>query len=532
MKRRLIVCCDGTWNSLDMRYITNVGRLVQAVGSEGMSGNSKIPHVIYYDDGVGSDSRGVRRMAEGALGWGIDRLIEEAYRFIVANYQKGDEICLFGYSRGAYAVRSLAGLIGAVGVVPRSELKHFSEAMDTYRFKGSKEKKKQLREAYMDKANTIKARVNLLGCWDTVGALGVPDKIPNFPLDDWLRHRYTFHDEFIGSHIDYAIHAVAIDEVRKEFVVTPMKRPGPSQTKIIEHWFPGDHGCVGGGLWEKRGLSNRCLKWMIDQAKNAGFNLKADLTRLKDNAISDPHTYFALNHSLIYGRKHRSIPATAVFDHTAAQRWLDDPEYRPKQLTKGRKKQPKEHRTTTFAKATKNLKPTKKTKPASGSLRKNEHADIQVFADKPGNSSGISVKKNEKYEIKVSRLQVWKDGKLDPCDIRGWSLKDKNKVPYQDGEAADIRALRAALIRAGRSGRAKPSADWFELIFRIGDSAPISTRVPTPKTDDETTPFVIKFTAHTSGELFFGANDFGENKIIINKYKNNEGFIWARLTRV
>ena len=98
-RKRIIICCDGTWNDLEMRYITNVGRLVQVLPSIGRSGSGDIPQLIYYDDGVGADSGGIQRLMQGGFGWGINSLIYEAYRFVAINYEEGDEICLFGFSR-------------------------------------------------------------------------------------------------------------------------------------------------------------------------------------------------------------------------------------------------------------------------------------------------------------------------------------------------------------------------------------------------------------------------------------------------
>ena len=106
--KRLIVCCDGTWNDLEMPYPTNVAKMAIAVTPSDADG---VPQVVCYDEGVGT-GKGLDRVSGGAFGKGIDKNIEEAYKFLTVNYEPGDEIYLFGFSRGSYTVRSLAGMIG------------------------------------------------------------------------------------------------------------------------------------------------------------------------------------------------------------------------------------------------------------------------------------------------------------------------------------------------------------------------------------------------------------------------------------
>ncbi|MEA3644007.1 MAG: DUF2235 domain-containing protein, partial [Lamprobacter sp.] len=167
-RKRLVICCDGTWNDLRMRYITNVGRLLQCLLPVDASGAAPIPQVAYYDDGVGADAEGFRRVLEGGIGKGLDNLVYEAYRFICLNYHAGDELYLFGYSRGAYTARSVAGMLGAVGIVPRACLKQIPEAMEAYRARGSSAAQQQ--REFRQRVGTEPAAVDFLGCWDTVGA--------------------------------------------------------------------------------------------------------------------------------------------------------------------------------------------------------------------------------------------------------------------------------------------------------------------------------------------------------------------------
>ena len=122
--KRLIVCCDGTWQKLSSRYPTNVVKMAQAIKPQA-TGN--ILQIIFYDEGVGTGDK-ADRIFGGALGWGIDKNIQDAYRFLCLNYEQGDEIYLYGFSRGAYTVRSLAGLIYCSGLLARNKIRQAPRA--------------------------------------------------------------------------------------------------------------------------------------------------------------------------------------------------------------------------------------------------------------------------------------------------------------------------------------------------------------------------------------------------------------------
>ena len=228
-------------------------------------------------------------MPGGAFGWGIDQDILDGYTFIAQNYEPGDQICLFGFSRGAYTVRSLAGLINCSGLLVPDKverLKH--DAYELYRD----------REITPSHPTAVDFRQNngdrvpilLMGCWDTVGSLGIPDVVSWLPIDSWINQRYRFHDETLSSIIQNACHAVAIDERRKALDVTPMQKSDDpnSQAQVVKQiWFPGVHGCVGGGKRINRGLSDAALKWMIDEASVLGLTL--DISRITDGLVPD-HT--------------------------------------------------------------------------------------------------------------------------------------------------------------------------------------------------------------------------------------------------
>jgi uncharacterized protein (DUF2235 family) len=277
--KRLIVCCDGTWNRLDTQCPTNVVRLAQAVKRTASDG---VPQIVFYDEGIGVDSN---KIVGGVTGLGIDKNIQHAYRFLSFNYDRGDEIYLFGFSRGAYTVRSLAGMIYCSGLLSRRYVTKASEAYELYRNRGIKpsdDEAKSFRENYgKDKGDRVP--ITLLGCFDTVGALGIPLVPLLQKFETQFKRRYQFHDTNLNEDIENALHAVAIDEIREIFDVTLMNKnlKAPKQ-KLRQVWFPGEHGCIGGGTMAYRGLSDAVLKWMVDQISDLELKLEFDPDVIKD----------------------------------------------------------------------------------------------------------------------------------------------------------------------------------------------------------------------------------------------------------
>ncbi|MBD2491156.1 DUF2235 domain-containing protein [Aulosira sp. FACHB-615] len=267
--KRLVICCDGTWQQLTNAYPSNVVKLAQSVKP---TANDGVPQIVFYDEGIGTENQ---KILGGATGLGIDRNIEDCYRFLVLNYVPGDEIYLFGFSRGAYTVRSLAGMIYCSGLLDRPHITKAHEAYELYRKRNVKPKDKEAvdyRNKYGDRVP-----ITLIGCFDTVGALGIPGLAAFKKVHDQLNQRYRFHDTTLNKDIQNALHAMAIDEIREIFDVTPMKpHPEAENQRVIQKWFPGEHGCVGGGTEEHSGLSDAALQWMIDSVGDLGLGLEFD----------------------------------------------------------------------------------------------------------------------------------------------------------------------------------------------------------------------------------------------------------------
>ena len=272
MSKRLIVLCDGTWNKAEnidrrKRKPTNVVKMVRAIQPVAPDGTVQ---VTYYDEGVGNNP-GLDRWLGGGVGAGLDRNIRESYRFLLYNYALGDVIFFFGFSRGAYTVRSLAGFIQHLGLLPKTHDFFVPEAYTLYRQRPPAEDDQTAWQQKVDAFRTThQARtipIEFVGVWDTVGALGLP--LNGFTLLN--RRRYQFHDARLSPIIRHAYHALAIDEQRHTFQPTLWENPSADQV-LEQRWFAGVHTNIGGG-YEHDGLANCSLHWMKDKAVALGLSV-------------------------------------------------------------------------------------------------------------------------------------------------------------------------------------------------------------------------------------------------------------------
>jgi len=282
--KRIITCSDGTWDkpgNTDHGKVvrSNVQKIFQVI-SKSDDGINQLKH---YDDGVGATGTIWKKVIDGATGGGLDANIIDAYKFIVWNYEPGDKIYLFGFSRGAYTARSLAGLIRNCGILKNQDLCLIQKAYDFYRDRSDETKPGSAKSAEFISENSYpNPEIEFIGVWDTVGALGIPLTI--FQL--WNRKKYRFHDLELSSIIKHAYQAMAIDERRKLFDVNLWKRSAHAKDENIQQfveqrWFAGVHCDIGGGYIEEQ-LSDLTLEWMIEKAKFA--KLAIDMTMAVTNA--------------------------------------------------------------------------------------------------------------------------------------------------------------------------------------------------------------------------------------------------------
>ena len=216
--RRLIVCFDGTWNTPDKGdNPTNVVKMVRAIRSEAGS----VPQITFYDKGVGTGGP-LDRILGGASGAGLTANVVDGYRFLANNYVSGDEIYLFGFSRGAYTARSLAGLVGLTGLLAPIHLGGdlTKAVLGFYRDKDLNPAQKREKTAGLKLDRYEDVRIRCVGVWDTVGSLGIPTDLGR----RFLGGKYYFHDVELSGMVDVALHAVAIDEKRGAFPADPVDK--------------------------------------------------------------------------------------------------------------------------------------------------------------------------------------------------------------------------------------------------------------------------------------------------------------------
>lgn len=272
---------------------------------------SGVEQVPFYVPGIGTRTRKagwletkIDKITGGAFGWGLDERLQAAYADIARTYRPGDRLFLFGFSRGAYTARSLAGLLRNCGLPDEANLSRIPEAMALYRNRepsSHPDAPEALRfragfspglaTSETDLVTRPKAvpllKVDYLGVWDTVGALGVPDQF--WFLARLFNGKYKFHDLRLSSMVKAARHAVAIDERRKTFPPTLWENLselnlGRTAGPYVQEWFPGTHGGVGGG-GPIRGLSNATLMWIVAGAEAAGMEFNASMKSLALSTI-------------------------------------------------------------------------------------------------------------------------------------------------------------------------------------------------------------------------------------------------------
>ena len=230
MSKRIAYCADGTWDSADNN--TNVYKLYKALPISA----DQFP---IYDDGVGSDGNPIWRLVGGAFGDGLFQKIKDGYTKIAHIYEEGDSLFLFGFSRGAFTARSLAGMIAVCGLPTQNFTDDLVEtAFQAYR---QLDKRQALLDTLKDN-HMFDARITMVGVWDTVGSLGIPSVLGL--VDPFV---YGFLDTGLHPDVRNAYQALAIDEKREQFPPT-LWTSAPADGQTVEQiWFTGVHGDVGGG---------------------------------------------------------------------------------------------------------------------------------------------------------------------------------------------------------------------------------------------------------------------------------------------
>jgi uncharacterized protein (DUF2235 family) len=354
-QKRLAIYLDGTWNSVDSN--TNVWRMRALTAAKGKDDK---PQVVYY-------SVGVNGVLGGVFGQGLDDNIRLAYEWLIENFTPGDEIFIFGFSRGAYAARALAGLIAIDGILKAGSPIGVAELFERYK-RGDEETIWKLREmsASGDAGKLSEqerwllkysqpADVTMIGVWDTVGSVGLAAG----NIAGVSRPQFDYLQTGLRIHILNGYHALAIDEHRKDFVPTLWTVHHPKDPKAViakprplsgveQRWFVGAHANVGGG-YETDLLNQAPLRWLMKKAETLGLTFRSEVD-LEGDTITAPITNSYANFGYgiyrhITSPLYRPIGAdpemtedgtnptvNETIDTSVFKRWRADSSYRPANL--------------------------------------------------------------------------------------------------------------------------------------------------------------------------------------------------------
>lgn len=317
MPKNIVVCCDGTGNEYGDRN-TNVVKLFQII--------KKDPNkqIAYYDPGVGTFSaRGaltkplkfLTKLMGLAFGYGITRNIEDAYEYLMDKYEKGDYVYLFGFSRGAFTARALAGMLHKCGLLEKGSNNLISYATRMYRY-GKPSTAKGFKKTF-----SRECRPHFIGVWDTVKSVGL------------IRSR-KFPNAILNPDLNIGIHAISIDEKRSKFRpnLWDENSKDKDENQIIKQvWFAGVHSDVG-GFYNEAGLSNITLKWMVNEARLHGLLVnKKEIEKIQSNPEGKLHNSL-LPIWWILGWKIRKIKEGSLIHNSVYKRIERVKKYKPKNV--------------------------------------------------------------------------------------------------------------------------------------------------------------------------------------------------------
>ncbi|SEG43179.1 Uncharacterized alpha/beta hydrolase domain [Bryocella elongata] len=331
MPKNIVLCADGTWNTPHGPSAavtdTNVRKLYMTL----VNSDSQLK---YYDSGVGTDGTPLDHLVGGAMGEGLFQKVQDCYAFLANVYDPGDSIYLFGFSRGAFTARSIAGMIAGFGVPSiNMDNRTVSQIFAAYREPDPTTKaalKKQLTSTY----GLQDVIVEMVGVWDTVGSLGIPGIFFNM----FNQKKYGFLDTSIHPCINHGYHAVSIDERRAQFLPTLWTNPDGSplvnNAQVEQVWFPGVH-CDVGGSYVDCQLADITLSWMLQKAIKHGLQISdeakaVNLTPPITDISGHTHDEWKL---IPWGLpEHRTVPGIATMSNTVQERLDLVSDYAPPNL--------------------------------------------------------------------------------------------------------------------------------------------------------------------------------------------------------
>jgi hypothetical protein len=522
--RHLVVCCDGTWNRADqvqdgVPTPTNVRLFHNLLGPTARDGQAQLKQ---YFSGVGADGSKMSRMFDGGTGHGLKRNIMNAYLWLARNYQEGDLISAVGFSRGAYTVRSLVGMVTSCGLatVPRAGM----DPVGSWRIVERVFERGYARRGdgvYGDWRDGITffdgfhppsdkgdpaelgRRVEFLGVWDTVGSLGVPDTMGFLNLFD-DHEEYAFHDTHLNPGVRCARHAVALDERRGPFAPTLWTtRAGEAlqePARVVQRWFPGVHSDVGGG-YREHGLSDGALRWMVDEAKaHTALQFIKQASRIRGDAFDVLHDSCVGPYSFL-SPVPRSVPRVIEgaehVDQSAIDRF-ENPPVRQDAYRRGGA-------------------------PAVGTSR-----TVPVFAHEPWCETGLYL---ETGMYRVSAAGEWFDSDLG-ADADGEDGKGfLTHVRYRVGDLCDgVETVWQEVLSNPDAvvpfSKRVPDAGWMQLVLAIANGAFDGAGRPLLPQIEAVGRGPVEVEVRVPGYLYAFANDSW------GMYSNNRGAVDLTVQRI
>jgi uncharacterized protein (DUF2235 family) len=317
MAKNIIVCCDGTGNEYGKKN-TNVVKFFEAIEKDSAK------QVAYYDPGVGTFSAPAAftktqklfsKLLGLAFGYGITKNIEDAYEYLMDKYEEDDYVYLFGFSRGAFTARALAGMLHKCGLLVKGSNNLIPYATRMYRF-GEDSVARGFKKTF-----SRMCRPHFVGVWDTVKSIGLikPRRFPNAKLN---------------PDVNIGIHALSIDEKRSKFRPNLWEVAKISEDVdqfIRQVWFAGVHSDIGGS-YKEAGLSNITLKWMLDEARSQGLLIKEEVYKKIIPCYKDKIHNSLLPFWWILGWKKRKIEIGSLIHKSVYDRMEDVKSYKPKNV--------------------------------------------------------------------------------------------------------------------------------------------------------------------------------------------------------
>ena len=507
MMKNIIISFDGTGNEpsdaqqhhnqfglgeLEDNSISNVLKLHLMFGGDLSDRSHFSDQKCFYYSGVGTYGKRFKRAFNAGLGLqnlDVTRIQEAAKKDLKQNYQQGDKIFIFGFSRGAAIARQFAATI-----IP---------------------------EIITDQSKPIK----FLGVFDTVASIGIPNlKKNDIPVSD-----VVFEDMYISESIKKALHLLSLDEKRKAFLPTLMN----AESRVTEIWFAGAHSDIGGG-YRKDGLSDITLEFMLDYLRDENMGLKFyEPVQLDYENLLPPEAEFKIDYSDVminsnpFGQSHQqkrpvitslitlcnrplqvmdndeASKQLPILHHTVADRIYGDPDYKPQSLVHV------PHRIRAqngeLSDAFDGLREHKLLgRSPLIVLHPGEKKKVRVHSGRFYNNSNIMLKKGHKYSFVIDINQNWYDSEI-TTNARGWDVKNTN---------LDFKLIQKIFIRLKENNRRVPKANWFEICAAVGETEQELFKVLDFLSENEKT-----FEPSSDGEFCPFAND------LKNRYSNNLGFI-------